>query len=187
MGMYFSQKHFCVMRISIPYSHEIYLHSTESMKVCILILCRDAQDPFVTLSICSQCVDISDSMVLMKDTEYRQYSLPGEKTAKKQTSIIGGQVTANVFETHHSNRIHSSNATAFLFAFARFGRGEKPVEAVECAVSFCAQVVKASVVNGKLSEESKFTKRQLLPSFPNSNRKSSLPKFLLKEANSICT
>lgn len=101
-------------------------------------------------------------MQLIKDAPSRQYSLPGEQSEINKTMIIGGQTSANVFVTGHSNRIHSSNATAFLFAFAKFQTAERPTEAVECAVSFCAQVIKSTVVNGMLKEESKFAISQLI-------------------------
>lgn len=113
-------------------------------------------DPFVTLSLCTQCKNVTDLLVPSKfdggSSEAKQFSLPGTTDA-----VLDPLVTYRISDTNSSERVHSSRLTALRFAAAEFVRldnvtSKSRPETVECAMSFCVQVIDASVQNGLLNE-----------------------------------
>lgn len=112
-------------------------------------------EPFSTLSFCTQCKNVTSNLVSSTFNNgptqtFTQYTLPGSVN-------LNPRIQFNVTDSQPSDRIHHSYVTAMLFAAADYvsnndASGSTHPEAVECALSYCVQVVQPRVENGLLEE-----------------------------------
>jgi hypothetical protein len=104
-------------------------------------------EPFTTLSVCNQCIDVSQFLVREASVSEtgEVVSLPGGP------SIDTTFDTFDIARTDPSSRIETTNVTAYTFGVLE-AKPDGQVSGLECKLDFCVQLIEAELAGGVYKE-----------------------------------